>query len=340
MTFIDLLPAGTMAADGQFPAMQDAAAEMRAAHDGTVLVPLSHLSRLHADGDDAATFLHNLLTQDVKGLPVDALRHAGFCSPKGRLLAAFTIWREGNAVVVQLPAALAEPMRRKLSMYVLRSKVTLTDSSAARPALGLAGGNALAALGAAGLTVPAQVMGSASTDGATVLKLAEDRFEIVLPAERLAPLWRVLSAHATPAGSPVWRRFDIRDGLVSVWPETQESFVPQMVNFELTGGVNFKKGCYPGQEIVARTQYLGKLKRRMYRAKAECLPPPAGTPVYGADTNDQACGEVVDAVAHPDGGCEVLVVIQMSSTTAGPVKLASPNGAALTLLPVPYALGE
>ncbi|OYW32602.1 MAG: folate-binding protein YgfZ [Methyloversatilis sp. 12-65-5] len=340
MTFNDLLPAGTVANDGQFPAMQDADAEMRAAHEATVLVPLSHLSRLHADGEDAAVFLHNLLTQDVKGLPASAARLAGFCSAKGRLLAAFTIWREGSAVVVQLPTALAEAMRKKLSMYVLRSKVTLADRSAARPALGLAGGNAVAALRAAGLTVPADIMSASSSNDVTVLKLADDRFEIVLPAERLAPLWSALSAHAMPAGTPVWRRFDIRDGLVSVWPETQESFVPQMVNFELTGGVNFKKGCYPGQEIVARTQYLGKLKRRMYRARADCPPPPAGTPVYGADTHDQACGAVVDAVAHPDGGCELLAVIQMSSTTAGAVKLASPDGAALTLLPLPYSLGE
>ncbi|MCV4593863.1 tRNA-modifying protein YgfZ, partial [Escherichia coli] len=86
--------------------------------------------------------------------------------------------------------------------------------------------------------------------------------------ERLQTVWQALSGHATPAGTPAWRWFDIRDGLVSIWPATQEAFVPQMVNFELTGGVSFKKGCYPGQEIVARTQYLGKLKRRMYRASA------------------------------------------------------------------------
>jgi folate-binding protein YgfZ len=231
-------------------------------------------------------------------------------------------------------------MRRKLSMYVLRSKVTLTDSSAARPALGLAGRHATAALQAAGLAVPAQALGTSTTGETTILRLTDDRFEIVLPADRLAALWQALSAHATPAGTPAWRRFDIRDGLASIWPETQESFVPQMVNFELTGGVNFKKGCYPGQEIVARTQYLGKLKRRMYRAQAACPPPVPGTPVYGTDTNDQACGEVVDAVAHPDGGCELLAVVQMSSVTAGAVRLGSPAGTELSFLPLPYPLGE
>jgi folate-binding Fe-S cluster repair protein YgfZ len=122
--------------------MSDGATEMHAAREATVLVPLTHLSRLQARGDDAATFLHNLLTQDVTGLPADGIRHAGFCSPKGRLLAAFTVWREGASVVLQLPRALAESMRKKLSMYVLRSKVTLTDATEARPALGLAGKNA------------------------------------------------------------------------------------------------------------------------------------------------------------------------------------------------------
>ncbi len=340
MTLNDLVPPGALADDGQSSALQDAATEMRAAHQGTVLVPLTHLSRLRADGDDAATFLHNLLTQDVKGLPADGVRAAGFCSPKGRLLAAFTLWREGGATLLQLPKALAEPMRKKLSMYVLRAKVTLSDVSDARPALGLAGTQAVAALQAAGLDVPDQDMAQATTGDVNVLRLAADRFEIVLPADRLEALWAALAAHATPSGTAAWRWFDIRDGLATVWAGTQEEFVPQMVNFELTGGVNFKKGCYPGQEIVARTQYLGKLKRRMYRAHADCAPPAPGTPVYGTDTNDQACGAVVDAVAGPDGGCDLLVVVQMSSVDAGAVRLASTTGTALTFGNLPYAFAE
>ncbi|HEY9194331.1 MAG TPA: folate-binding protein YgfZ [Methyloversatilis sp.] len=340
MTLTDLVPPGSLADDGQFSAFQDAATEMRAAHQGTVLVPLTHLSRLRAEGDDAATFLHNLLTQDVKGLPVDGVRHAGFCSPKGRLLATFALWRDGSATLLQLPKALAEPMRKKLSMYVLRSKVSLSDASDAWPALGLAGTQAVAALQAAGLDVPAESMSRTATGDVSVLRLAADRFEIVLPADRLEALWAQLSAHATPSGTTAWRWFDIRDGLASVWPGTQEEFVPQMVNFELTGGVNFKKGCYPGQEIVARTQYLGKLKRRMYRAHADCPPPAPGSPVYGSDTNDQACGAVVDAVAGPDGGSDLLVVVQMSSVDAGAVRLASTTGTVLTFGSLPYAVAE
>lgn len=332
--------ASTAADDGQFPAMADAAAEMRAAQTGTVLVPLTHLSRLRAEGEDAASFLHNLMTNDVQGIPADGVRSAGFCSPKGRLLAAFTLWRDGDAVVLQLPRALAEPMRRKLSMYILRAKAKLGDASTDLPALGLAGSGAEAALAAAGLPLPPAAMKQATAEGVSVLRLAADRFQIVTTPERLQAVWQALAAHATPAGTPAWRWFDIRDGLVSIWPATQEAFVPQMVNFELTGGVSFKKGCYPGQEIVARTQYLGKLKRRMYRAGAECAPPAAGTPVYGSDTGDQACGAVVDAVALPDGGCALLAVVQMSSTEAGPVRLGAPDGAALSFAALPYALGE
>ena len=203
MTLTDLVPSGALADDGQFSAFQDAATEMRAAHQGTVLVPLTHLSRLRADGDDAATFLHNLLTQDVKGLPADGVRQAGFCTPKGRLLATFTLWREGGATLLQLPKALAEPMRKKLSMYVLRSKVTLSDVSDARPALGLAGTQAVAALQAAGLGVPAQVMTQATTGDVNVLCLAADRFEIVLPADGLEALWAQLSGRTRrSAGRP------------------------------------------------------------------------------------------------------------------------------------------
>lgn len=340
MTLTDLVPPGSSSDDGQFSAMSDGATEMLAAREATVLVPLTHLSRLQARGDDAATFLHNLLTQDVTGLPADGIRHAGFCSPKGRLLAAFTVWREGASVVLQLPRALAEPMRKKLSMYVLRSKVTLTDATEARPALGLSGQNAVTALQAAGLAVPASNLTTATTGEVCVLRLADNRFEVVCPADELARLWPILVTQATPAGTPAWRWYDIRDGLVSIWPATQEEFVPQMVNFELTGGVNFKKGCYPGQEIVARTQYLGKLKRRMYRARADGAPPAPGTPIYGTDTNDQACGAVVDAVMHPDGGCELLAVVQMSSVAAGDVRISSPGGLVLSVLPLPYSLGE
>ena len=340
MTFTDLVPPGSSSDDGQFQAMSDGVTEMHAAREATVIVPLTHLSRLQARGDDAATFLHNLLTQDVTGLPADGIRHAGFCSPKGRLLAAFTVWREDASVVLQLPRALAESMRKKLSMYVLRSKVTLTDVTTARPALGLAGKNALSALQAAGLAVPDGNLSTATTGAVCVLRLAQDRFEIVFPEEELARLWPILTTHATPAGTPAWRWYDIRDGLVSIWPGTQEEFVPQMVNFELTGGVNFKKGCYPGQEIVARTQYLGKLKRRMYRARADSAPPAPGTPIYGTDTNDQACGAVVDAVMHPEGGCELLAVVQMSSVAAGDVRIGSPAGSVLSVLPLPYSLGE
>lgn len=341
MKLDDLIPAAFAAGeDGQFPAMQDAATEMRAALDGTILVPLTHLSRLRADGEDAATFLHNLLTNDVKGLPAEGVRDAGFCTPKGRLLSAFTFWREGDAVILQLPRALAEPMRRKLAMYILRAKATLTDAGETMPALGLAGRGAEAALQAAGLPLPAEAMKQATADGVRVLRLAADRFEILPAPDRLQTVWAALATQATPAGTPAWRRFDIRDGRVSIWPATQEAFVPQMVNFELTGGVSFKKGCYPGQEIVARTQYLGKLKRRMYRAAADCPPPVAGTAIHGSDTHDQACGAVVDAVALPDGGCELLAVVQMSSTEAGPVRIGTTDGPVLRLLDLPYPLGS
>lgn len=338
MLLTDLIPASdaasTAADDGQFPAMADAAAEMRAAQTGTVLVPLTHLSRLRAEGEDAASFLHNLMTNDVQGIPADGVRSAGFCSPKGRLLAAFTLWRDGDAVVLQLPRALAEPMRRKLSMYILRAKAKLGDASADLPALGLAGNGAEAALAAAGLPLPPAAMKQATAEGVSVLRLAADRFQIVTTPERLQAVWQALAAHATPAGTPAWRWFDIRDGLVSIWPATQEAFVPQMVNFELTGGVSFKKGCYPGQEVVARSQFRGTLKRRAFLAHSG-VPLAAAQELFPESDREQPCGVVAQAAKNPQGGWDAIVSMQLAAVDA-PVVTA--DGAQVALTPPPYPL--
>jgi hypothetical protein len=135
----------------------------------------------------------------------------------------------------------------------------------------------------------------------------------------------------------VWDWLDIMAGIPGVHPETSDAFVPQMANLEIVGGVNFKKGCYPGQEIVARMQYLGKLKQRMYRARFEGnTQPHPGDSIFAPDFPGQSAGTVVAAQPAPDNGFDLLAVIQISSAEAGELHLGSETGPKLSLQNLPY----
>lgn len=317
----------------------DPDAEVAAAADATVAVPLAHLGLIRATGEDSAGFLHNLFTNDVKQLAEDAAQFNGFCTAKGRLLASFLIWREGPDYLLQLPRTLLPAILKKLSMYVLRAKVKLTDASDERLCIGVAGPQAEQALAAAGLTAPQQPMASTGVDGGRAIRLNDGRIMLALQPAAAEAAWRALVGLARPAGSATWRWLDIRAGVPLVQAATQEEFVPQMANFDLIGAVNFQKGCYPGQEIVARTQYLGKLKRRMYRARVATAEVPApGTAVYAPETREQACGNVVDAVPAGNGAVDLLAVVQISCHDAGVVTLGSPAGPRLTFTDLPYAV--
>ncbi|HZV53804.1 MAG TPA: folate-binding protein YgfZ [Rhodocyclaceae bacterium] len=300
----------------------DLPGELAAARDATVVVPLLDQALIRASGEDAASFLHNLLTNDIQNLPADGVRFAGFCTPKGRLLATFTIWHDGADLLLSLSADIQPAILKKLSMYILRSKVKLTDASAEVVLLGLAGPQAKAlASEFAGIAV------------------GEDRYFLALPVEAAMAAWPKLAAAAKPAGTAVWHWLEIAAGQPRVVAATQEAFVPQMVNMEVpaVGGVSFSKGCYPGQEIVARTQYLGKVKRRMYRARLDALLPP-GTDVFTPEAGDQHCGALVTVTASPAGGYECLLVVQSSGAETGEIHLGSPTGPRATLIDQPYAI--
>lgn len=299
----------------------------------TLITPLVDSALIRASGEDNAAFLHNLMTNDVTGIPADGLRYAGFCTPKGRLLATFLIWHEGQELWLQVAADIQPAMLKKLSMYILRSKAKLHDGTD-RVQIGLAGPQAVSALQALGVAAP-EVNKSAALPGGQVLGVAKDRFILALDMAAAKTAWAALKQHATPAGLNAWRLRDIADGLPRVVAATQEAFIPQMVNFEAVGGVSFKKGCYPGQEIVARTQYLGKIKRRMYRASVDALTS-AGIDLYAPETGTQSCGNVVIAAQTGENSSEVLVVLQASTVEAGEVHLEAPDGPLLSFLSLPY----
>ncbi|OHC68999.1 MAG: hypothetical protein A2045_14185 [Rhodocyclales bacterium GWA2_65_20] len=316
------------------------AAEAAAARDATVIAPLPDFGLIRAAGEEAAPFLHNLLTNDIKNLGPDAARCAGLCTAKGRLIASLHIWHDRNDdLLLMLSADILPGILKKLSMYVLRSKVKLSDATDERVLIGLAGPQAEAIVEGleAVIPFPMQVV---PCDNGQVMRLDERRFVLAIDPDAAPAVWARLAAKARPVGIAAWRWLEIAAGQPRIVAGTQEAFVPQMANLEApaVGGVSFTKGCYPGQEIVARAQYLGKVKRRMYRAKLETAAAP-GTHVYAPETADQHCGGIVTVAPAPEGGFECLVVVQESCAEAGEVHVGAINGPRLDFLALPYTLG-
>lgn len=301
----------------------DAAGELQAASQRTVIVPLTHLGLIEATGEEAKAFLHSQFTSDINHLADGQVQHAGWCTAKGRMQASFVVWRQGDRYLLALAADLQEATQKRLQMFVLRAKVKLAALTDSTVVLGIAGPQAVEALADAGLPCPADPMTTASADGKTVIRLDAARFMVVAPESAMAELWQKLSVKARPAGLPAWRWLDIQSAFPLVTLATKEEFVPQMADFEKIGGVSFHKGCYPGQEIVARTQYLGKVKRHLFRLNsAQELK--AGDVLHSPDNPDQSCGMVMTAAPSPTGGYEALAVVQ--SNFAGNVRLGSLDG--------------
>lgn len=314
----------------------DAPAELKAAMAETVLVPMTQCGLIRAGGEDAAGFLHNLLSNDVRHLGRDRAERCGFCSPKGRLLADFLIWREDHDYMLQLSADIQPTILKKLGIYVLRSKVKLLDANSVL--LGIAGAGATAALEALGANIPTAPLDVTRFEGGTVIRLDERRSQLAVRADILSQVWEKLASQVRPVGTPVWRWLEIEAGIPHITLPTQEEFVPQMVNLELIGGVSFSKGCYPGQEVVARMKYLGKVKRRTYRARINGSCPLPGTDLFSPDLPDQSCGKVIQAAPSPSGGCELLASILISSVATGVVRVGSAEGLRLEFLSLPYSL--
>jgi folate-binding protein YgfZ len=291
-------------------------------------------------GDDAASFLHNQLTNDVEHLGLAEARLAGYCTPKGRLQASFLMWRDAQSVYLQLPRELQPALQKRLSMFVLRAKATLSDATP-EAVLGFGGAHAGAVLESLFGALPAAPYAKLDHALGTLVRLADAfgaaRYQWLTTAEQAQAAWPALTAALTPAGDDAWRLSAIHAGIPDISLKTQEQFVPQMVNFELLGAVNFKKGCYPGQEIVARSQYLGKLKRRTALASIDA-PAQAGDEVFAAGDPDQPCGMVVNAAPNGAGGVDALVEMKLAAIEQADVHLGSAGGAPLRLLPMPYPL--
>ena len=318
-------------------------AELHAALSGDICCDLSHLGLIVVRGPDSETFLQGQLTCDVRQATPEHSSIGAYCSPKGRALASFRLFRRGDDHYLELPRSMVEPTLVRLRKYVLRAKTTLDDASDTLARIGIAGSNTTRLLAA---QVADSVAGMAAGDvlhsnDTTTIRLpgAIPRYELHGSVPEIQAAWNALAPYLTPAGTEAWCLLDLLAGIPAVYPETAEAFVPQMMNLELLDGISFKKGCYTGQEVVARTHYLGKLKRRMYLARVESpTPPRPGDPLFSPQADaSQSPGRLVDACRYPGGGYAVLAVALIECAERGTLHLSDADGPVLRLESLPYA---
>jgi tRNA-modifying protein YgfZ len=312
---------------------------------------LAEMGVLDVAGAEAAKFLHGQLTQDIEHLAPGMARWAGYCSAKGRLMASLRVWRSEDRIRLALSRPLARPIAKRLAMFVLRAKAKVTDTSDACVVFGLMGqavaqafvaqtqandrGSRLALPSAEGSSVTerAELVGLPAVNMSDSAEIP--RWLLIVPAELATATWQGLLALAPAVSPQAWRHGEVLSGVPRIVSGTSECFVPQMVNFESVDGVSFTKGCYPGQEVVARSQYLGKLKRRMFLGHGEGSLPQPAQDVHREAESGEPCGQVVMAAPDGAGGFDVLFESQLDAAQAGTVRIGD---AVVRVGTLPYAL--
>ncbi|WP_321868252.1 CAF17-like 4Fe-4S cluster assembly/insertion protein YgfZ [Burkholderia ubonensis] len=305
-------------------------------------MPLPQFGVIDVAGDDAATFLHTQLTNDIEHLDAASARLAGYCSPKGRLLASFLAWRSGHDVRLLVSKDVQAAVQKRLSMFVLRAKAKLADASDALAVVGFAG-DVRTALSSIFDALPDGVHVKVDGPAGALIRMPDAagkrRYLWIGPRAEVDARLAALDGKLPAVSPAVWDWLDIRAGEPRVTQPAVEQFVPQMINFDVIGAVNFRKGCYPGQEIVARSQYRGTIKRRtaLAHAAGDTDAVRAGIELFHSDDPGQPCGMVVNAAAAPAGGVDALVEIKLASLESGSVHLGAADGPALAFEPLPYA---
>ncbi len=306
------------------------------------IAPISHLGVIRVQGEDAASFLHNQLTQDFALLDLQHARLAAFLSAKGRMQASFIGFkRSSTEILLVCSQDLLATTLKRLSMFVMRAKAKLSDATAEFTLLGLIG-DAVAAAGGPAAGGPA-AGGQTQAAPWDMQDLGEAHLVHLYPAAgQPRALWVAPQGTPLPAGpalpAEAWLLSEVQSGVATLSAPLFELFVPQMLNYESVGGVNFKKGCYPGQEVVARSQFRGTLKRRAYLVQADSALTP-GMEVFAAGDAEQATGTVVQAAPAAEGHWLALVSMQIASAQEA-LHAGSVNGPALAVQPLPYALLE
>jgi tRNA-modifying protein YgfZ len=303
-----------------------------------ILCDLSHLGLLEISGADAVTFLQGQVTNDVNLLTGTNAHYSAYCNPKGRMLALFLAFAHYDHLHLQLNRELLEPIMKRLKMYVMRSKVEIKDVSDSIIKFGLNGSEASSMLEGVFSKIPKEDYELVSLEKGVILKLPshndDARFEIFSDVVNAPLIWEALKNNSKIVEKPHWDWLEIQAGIPDVELKTQEQFVPQMLNLDILDAINFKKGCYTGQEIVARTHYLGTVKRRTYLAElATDLAPMAGDKVLDATKNE--VGQIVRVAPNAPIGFDALIELRIEAKEAGNLTC---NDAAIRLKDLPYSV--
>lgn len=284
---------------------------------------LSHLGLLKLSGEDARSFLQGQVSNDVNALDEKTAHLSAYCSSKGRMLALFLAYMQGDDLFLQFDSSMIDAVAKRLRMYVMRSKVTITDESSTWSRIGISGPDASSLVSNIVDTLPISVYGAAPFNDGLMVQLpsmaGQQRYELLIPTEKAEAITNQIADYFEPIKKSQWDWLDIQAGIPEIYSETQQQFVPQMVNLDLLGGINFKKGCYTGQEIVARTHYLGTVKRRTYLANmATTTSPKAGDKVLNGEQSE--VGQIVRVAPNiADGGYDALIEMRIEAKASGNV---------------------
>ncbi|WP_345814089.1 folate-binding protein [Paraburkholderia sp. PREW-6R] len=335
---------GAAVAAFELPALpRPSAAEFDAVLEHGAYMPLAQFGVIDATGDDAASFLHGQLTNDTQHLDAANARLAGYCSAKGRLLASFLTWRSGDTIHLLVSKDVQAAVQKRLSMFILRAKAKLADATGETAVIGLAG-DVRHALSGVFDALPDGVHVKVDGEAGSLIRVPDAldrlRYLWVGPKAQIEAQLSRIDGKLKRVSPAVWDWLDIRAGEPRITQPVAEQFVPQMVNFDVLGAVNFRKGCYPGQEVVARSQYRGTIKRRTSLANVagELDTVKPGAELFHSDDPGQPCGMVVNAACAQAGGVDLLVEIKLAALENGSVHLGTADGPALTFIPLPYGL--
>lgn len=318
--------------------------DYHALSEQTVCVPLTHQGVLSVDGAKGAQLLQGQVTCDINQLNENSTLRGAQCTPQGRMLATFNAFQlSDERRLLQMNRLLVDPLIDYLSKYAVFFQTSLHNASDDVHSFGITGEHADEVIADIFGDVPASgqvIHNQKSEDGSIASQISSRQYQILAPSDRAATIWRQLLATSKPAGTDFWNLNSIAAGLGEVTPETVETFIPQMLNLQATGAISFKKGCYTGQEIVARTRYRGKLKKRLYRLTTtlEQLPAP-GTPCLLPEGN-RRIGEVSNAAWRAPSHVELLAVLNNDAATTGQMIFGDLPPSPCQLLDLPYPLDD
>jgi folate-binding protein YgfZ len=318
-------------------------ADNRKAEDTDVICDLSHYSLIVIAGDDAVSFMQGQFTNDVTQVDISNSQLGAICNNKGRMLANFRLFKDQQNYFIYLKNDLSESSIQHLQHYILRAHVAIQDISEQLIHLAVSGDNASDLLSPFIDNIKHEVDSISFNDNYIAIRVAglQPRYEIFCSFEHAKKLWEKVSEQAEVVNSSSWEYLNIQAGIPFIDANTSGEFVPQMANMDLISGISFEKGCYTGQEIVARMHYLGKLKKRCYKINiaTENKPDP-GDKLFAENAKaGQNTGTIIQAEKNPESGYDALAVIQIADTESS-LFLNDADGPAITVGKLPYSINQ